>query len=234
MNTLHNQLGDSAAQTINFPNRTPGADRKSPTGRTIPAGFMEDAKGRMVPVSAIKPIDMLREDLVYELVEAATGLNAALRSFKTSAFADIAAFVATSAEQYGVQLGGKKGNVTLYSFDGRFKVVRQAQDNIRFDERLQAAQALIHECLTEWSEGSRDEIKTLINDAFRVDSEGQVNTGRVLALARLDIRDEKWQRAMSAIRDSVQVVGSSSYVRVYERIDDTDQYRPIPLDLASA
>lgn len=208
--------------------------KTTPSGRIIPAGYMEDAKGRLVPVSSIKPIDMLREQLVTGLVEQAVMLNGMLAEFKRMAFADIAAFVATSAEQYGVQLGGKKGNVTLFSFDGRYKVVRQAQDNIRFDERLQAAQALINECLTEWSEGSRDEIKTLINDAFRVDQEGQVNTGRVLALQRMHIQDEKWQRAMDAIRDSVQVIGSSSYVRVYERIEDTDQYRQITLDLASA
>lgn len=200
----------------------------------VPAGYMKDAKGRLVPVSSVKPIDLLREDLVLQLVEQAKLLSQALREFKATAFGDIAAFVQTSAEQYGATLGGKKGNVTLHSYDGRYKIVRQAQDNIRFDERLQAAQALIHECLTEWSEGSRDEIKTLINDAFRVDQEGQVNTGRVLALQRLEIKHEKWVRAMNAIRDSVQVVGSSNYVRVYERIGDTDQYRPITLDLASA
>jgi hypothetical protein len=28
------------------------------------------------------------------------------------------------------------------------------------------------------------------------------------------------------------VVGSKSYIRVYERIGDTDQYRPISLDIA--
>ena len=120
-------------------------------------------------------------------------------------------------------IGHARGRLGSYS--------RQAPEC--FDERLQAAQALINECLTEWSQGSRDEIKTLINDAFRVDQEGQVNTGRVLALQRLDIKSEKWSRAMDAIRDSVQVVGSSSYVRVYERIENTDQYRPIALDLAS-
>lgn len=203
------------------------------TPKTTTAGYMEDAKGRLVPVSSVKPIDMLREQLVIGIVEDAVRLNAMLAEFKRGTFADIAAFVATSAEQYGVQLGGKKGNVTLFSYDGRFKIIRQAQDNIRFDERLQAAQALINECLTEWSVGSRDEIKTLINDAFRVDQEGHVNTGRVLALQRLNIQAEKWLRAMDAIRDSVQVVGSSSYVRVYERIGDTDQYRPIALDLAA-
>jgi Protein of unknown function (DUF3164) len=199
----------------------------------LPAGYMQDAKGRLVPQSQIKPIDLLRDQLVRDIVAQARDLSAVLAVFKRMAFADIAAFIETSAEQYGAKLGGTKGNTVLYSFDGRFKVERRYQDNITFDERLQAAKALIDECITAWSEGSRDEIKALINDAFRVDQQGQVNTGRVLGLRRLGFTDERWSRAMEAISDSVQVVGSSSYVRVYERVGDSDQYRQIALDLAS-
>ncbi len=33
--------------------------------------------------------------------------------------------------------------------------------------------------------------------------------------------------------DGVQVVGSKSYVRVYERVGDSDHYLPIPLDVAA-
>jgi len=35
-----------------------------------------------------------------------------------------------------------------------------------------------------------------------------------------------------AIGEAVQVVGSKSYIRVYERIGETDQYQPIALDIA--
>ncbi|MGE0674419.1 MAG: DUF3164 family protein [Methylibium sp.] len=198
-----------------------------------PSGYMQDAQGRLVPDGMVKDIDKLRDQTVQTIVKAAGILNDSLRTFKVGAFADIAAFVQTSAEQYDVKLGGDKGNVTLYSFDGRYKVVRQVQENLRFDERLKAAKALIDECITAWSANSRDEIKVLVNDAFKVDKEGDVNTNRVLGLRRLNIADEKWQRAMQAIGDSVSVVGSRSYVRVYERIGDTDQYRAIPLDLAA-
>jgi len=117
---------------------------------------------------------------------------------------------------------------------GCCKVERRFMDNIRFDERLQAAKALIDECLTDWTEDGRDEIKVLIQDAFRVDQQGQVNTARVLGLRRHPFKDPRWTRAMEAIGDSLQVVGSSSYVRVYERVGQTDEYRQIALDLASA
>ncbi|WP_257835314.1 DUF3164 family protein [Burkholderia glumae] len=138
------------------------------------------------------------------------------------------------AEQYGTKLGGRKGNVTLYSFDGRYRIQRAIQDRIAFDERLQAAKAMIDECLRDWTSDARPEIQAIVTQAFATDKEGQINTGRVLALRRLDITDPRWLEAMRAIGEALQVIGSKSYVRVYERVGDTDQYVQIPLDIANA
>ena len=200
----------------------------------VPEGFLKDAKGHLVPLELVKPIDMARNDLVLELVAKAQVVSATLAAFKADAFGDIKAFVDMSAEQYKAKVGGKKGNVTLMSFDGQYKVVLAAQDNIRFDERLQAARALIDECLTEWTQDARSEVRAIVNEAFRADKQGEISTGRVLALRRMEITDARWQRAMEAIGDAVQVVGSKSYIRVYQRIGESEQYVPIPLDIASA
>jgi hypothetical protein len=199
----------------------------------IPDGYRRDAKGCLVPESMIKPIDRARDELVHELARQAKIVSDGLREFKTRVFADINAFVDLSAEQYDVKLGGKKGNLTLFSFDGAYKVQVAIAEHMVFDERLQAAKHLIDECIIAWSQGSRDEIKVLVQSAFQTDKEGKINTGRVLALRRLDIRDEKWQKAMQAIGESLQVVGSKEYVRFYERIGNTDQYQPISLDVAA-
>ncbi|WP_143413369.1 DUF3164 family protein, partial [Haemophilus aegyptius] len=68
--------------------------------------------------------------------------------------------------------------------------------------------------------------------AFNVDKEGNLNTSRILGLRRVDIQDERWQNAMQAISESVQVVSSKAYVRLYERVGESDQYVPIALDVA--
>ena len=198
-----------------------------------PEGYRADAKGCLIPENMIKPIDRTRDELVLELARQARIVSDSLREFKARVFADINAFVDLSAEQYSVKLGGKKGNITLFSFDGAFKVQVAIAEHMVFDERLQAAKHLIDECIIAWSQGSRDEIKVLVQSAFQTDKEGKINTGRVLALRRLDIRDDKWQKAMQAIGESLQVVGSKEYVRFYERIGSTDQYRPISLDVAA-
>jgi hypothetical protein len=48
----------------------------------------------------------------------------------------------------------------------------------------------------------------------------------------LEIDDDHWKAAMQAVRDSIMVSGSAVYIRVYERIGDSDNYKAIPLDLA--
>lgn len=201
---------------------------------TIPDGYMQDQAGRLVPLSTVKPIDIERDKLVADIINKARTLNGQIATFKSAVFGDIGAFIELSAEQYGAKVGGQKGNVTLMSFDGRYKVQRAIAEHISFDERLQAAKSLIDECITDWSQGSRPEIQVLVNNAFQVDKEGNINTGRVLGLRRMQISDDRWQRAMSAISEAVQVVGSKSYIRVYERIGDSGEYRAIALDVAGA
>lgn len=198
----------------------------------IPEGYRQDMRGRLIPDSQVKAIDIERSDLVERLIERAKQEQLRLREFKELAFGDIAAFIQLSAEQYEVVLGGTKGNVTLYSFDGRYKIVRQCQDYIRFDERLQAAKALIDECIQSWSSESNINLKTLVLDAFQVDKEGKISTGRVLGLRRHNIDDPKWLQAMKAISDSIIVTDSKDYIRFYER-DAENKYQAISLDFAN-
>lgn len=195
--------------------------------------YWQDAKGALTPDENVKEIDKERDALVLEWVEKAKALSDQMATFKNGIFGDINAFVALSAEKYQAKIGGRKGNVTLFSYDGKYKIQVANSDHIQFDERIQAAKALIDECLDDWSKGSRPELKLLVEQAFNVDKEGNLNTARILGLRRVDIKDQRWLNAMQAISESVQVVGSKSYVRFYERVGESEQYVPISLDMAS-
>ena len=200
--------------------------------KTIPDGCWENAKGSFVPESKIKPIDKLRDSFVREWCGKAKQQSEQLKEFKGNSMADVLAFVETSVEQYEVKRRGSKGNVTLFSFDASLKIVYQIQDRLIFGEQLQAAKALIDQCVVRWAEGANDNIRVLINDAFQVDKAGKINTARVLGLKRLEITDPEWKRAMQAISDSITVADSKPYIRFYER-DDQGVYQPIVLDLAA-
>ena len=199
----------------------------------VPEGYMRNAQGHLVPLELVKPIDQERDRLVRELVALAQDLNARLVAGKSKMFGDVAAFVELSAEQYGVKRGGTKGNITLPTYDGAFKLQIATAENVTFDERLQAAKTLIDECINEWAKDSRPEIMVLVQQAFQTDKEGNLNVGRILGLRRLEIADARWQEAMKAISESVQVIGTKQYVRLYERVGDSDRYVPIALDMVA-
>ncbi|GAB7082317.1 DUF3164 family protein [Megalodesulfovibrio paquesii] len=198
----------------------------------IPEGYMEDAKGRMVPVGMVKDEHRLADELVKGVLGRAKALRADMEEFRGETLADIETYLELLDEKYGVKRGGRKGNVKLYTFDGRYRVDRQRSEHIALGEELEAARALIDECLAEWAEGSRDELKLLIQDTFRTDSQGKLDTGRILALRRIKIEDPRWQQAMQAIGDALRVVGAKTLLRVYERQSD-GAYKPIALDMSA-
>ena len=110
----------------------------------------------------------------------------------------------------------------------------QVQDYIDFGPQLQVAKGLIDECLLEWTAESRSEIRAIVTRAFNVDKSGQINRSEIFALLRHDIEDERWVRAMTAIRDAMRVVSSKTYVRCYERDAHDDDWRAVTIDLAKA
>lgn len=202
------------------------------TAPVVPEGYMQNAKGHLIPADKVKPVDKLRDEVVKDMIAIAIDVRAQMQVAKRKLFDNFNDFVALSAQEYDVQMGGKKGNTTLLSYDGKYKVQLAVSENIVFDERLQVAKTLIDECLTDWTQDSNDNIKALINQAFQVDKEGNISTGRVLALRSLDINDVKWDRAMDAISDAIQVTDTKEYIRFYER-DEQGAYHQISLDFSN-
>lgn len=198
----------------------------------IPTGYRANSYGHLVPEDAIKPIDLLRDDTVKAIVTNGLALQEQMRAWKHQVLADIAAFCEVSAEQYNLQWGGKKGNLSLVSYDGQYKVLLAVSDSIAFDERLHVAKSLIDECIHEWAQNSNTEIKVLIEHAFQTDKSGNINTGRIFGLMRVKIEHPKWKQAMEALKDSIQVTATSLYLRLYERVGNTDKYQQISMDIA--
>jgi hypothetical protein len=199
----------------------------------IPPGYMANACGHLVPVEQVREADLLRDQVARDLAATALDLSRQLAAYKQKALADIADLVSLAGERYGVSMGGKKGNVQIQSYDGRYRIARSVAERVAFTEELEVAKELINGCITRWSEGANPHIRALVDRAFRTDSKGQIKTAAVLELLRLEIDDEEWARAMLAIRDSILSTGTAIYVRVYERVGMSDQYKLIPLDLAT-
>lgn len=198
----------------------------------VPEGYMMNAEGALMPLDKVKPAHKLEDETVRRIIAEAKAVSAQLAKFKDVAMGDAQAFRAMVAEQYGAKKGGAKGNMTMRSYDGALSIQVQVSETIDFGAELQAAKELIDDCVEEWAKGSNDNLHTLINHAFQVNKEGNIDTGRVLGLRRLDITDANWLSAMNAISDAVRVTGSRTYIRFYET-DEKGERKAIPLDLAS-
>jgi len=195
---------------------------------------MTDSKGRAIPVEYVQPHDRAKDRLVRTIHKQATSLHTRLVTFREDALKRIFAFVTKAGQAYDVDVGGKKGNITLRSFDGLMKVQLAVADNIEFDERLAIAQQLISEYLSEISKGADPGLVELVHKAFYADSQGRLRTGQVLGLRTINIKHPKWRKAMDVIVDSITVQSSKQYVRVYARENTDADWTLLQLNIASA
>lgn len=191
--------------------------------------FMKNAQGAFIPIENVKPVDKLRDDLVKNLMSQTKKVQKIIEDHRNICWEDIKAFLEISASEHNVKYGGEKGNITLLSYDGKYKVVIANQDYISFNEKLQIAKDLIDECIRKWAKGADKNLLALVNDAFKVDKQGKISTEKILGLRRLEINDFTWNEAMKAITESITVEDSKRYIRFYERRDKDGKYEHISL-----
>ena len=196
--------------------------------------YMADAKGALVPLEMVKATDLLMDETVRRILAFADDLNAQIARFKQHTLNDVSGLLALFDQEHGVKLGGTQGNVTLTTFDGTMKVQLAIADQITFGPELQSAKKLVDECLNEWSADSRPELQAIVQRAFNTDKEGLVNRAELFGLLRLEIADDRWKRAMKAIRDSIRVDGTKEYVRFYRRPNARAKWTATTIDVASA
>lgn len=207
-----------------------------PDGITEVGGkrYMQDAKGKLVPVELIKPQHQLEDEVVRKVMGFALAMSDQLSRFKGHTVTDLSEFDALLAEEYQIPKGGPKGNRSYKTYDGLFEIEVRVQDQVEFGPELQIAKALVDECLNEWAEDARPEIRAIVTRAFNTDKEGRINRSEIFMLLRLDIEDVRWKNAMQAIRDAMRVTGSKSYIRFFMKDSFDARRESITIDLASA
>ena len=204
---------------------------KTMQNREVPDGYMMNNLGHLVPIEAIKEIDLSRDGLVKEIAARAKDVNAMLIEFKKDIAGDMQAFFELSAEKYQADVGESKTFLEFFSFDGRYRLVREFSERLDTTEQVHAAIALVKECLREWSEIAGPELRAIVEKKLQVSKKGKINIKEFLSLRTFNFDHPKWKKAMEAVSDSVVVVGTCTYYRVYER-DDEGHYHQIGLDFS--
>jgi hypothetical protein len=200
--------------------------------------MMINSQGHHVPIELVKPEDLMKHEVALRMVDKAKEVQVLMAELKELAFSEVFAAKALIMEKYSAKVGGQKGNITLSSYDGKKAIKISVQEQIHFGPELEAAKALIDDCIEEWSEGGNQNIRALVEHAFQVNKEGSIDTGRVLGLRGVNMKNEAgntdpiWEKAMEAIADAVKVRSTASYVRFYEENPTTGKLETISLDFA--
>jgi len=202
---------------------------------------LQDAKGRLCPIDIVKNIDLARDKLVNSRNRRALELSALIEQFKAETFADIDAFIEISNSEHGAKIGvvsenskkkAWKGNIQLINYNATQKINLKINDKIAFNEKLNNAMEKLQGLIKAHSSDIDDIIKVLINEAFRVDKTGFIDTQKVLELRRYKIDHPVWKSAMDDIAESIQIVGSKSYLQFFQRETPESEWQAIPLDIA--
>ena len=139
-----------------------------------------------------------------------------MKEIKAKCMSDIEEFVKISAEQYGVKMGGTKGNVMLTSYDGSVQVIMAQSNNLVVNEGVNAAKELIDDYLTDITSNASSDLRAIVTMAFKV-KQGRMDVKRLMELRQCNIRDERWLKAMEIISDSVTVASTTPCLRLRDR-----------------
>jgi hypothetical protein len=216
------------------------AEEQTPETPIVPDGrheihgniYMGDGKGGFQPIETIKPQHLLEDEATRKILRYAIPLSDQIARFKSHTFDDIGAHEALLAQEYNATLGGRKGNKTLQTVDGLFKVQVRIADHLEFGPELQTAKSLFDQCLNEWAADTQPELRSLITDAFQTDKAGNISRTRIFVLLRVESQDERFLEAQRATREAIRVVGSKTYITCHRRASHEAEWEHVPINMA--
>lgn len=199
-----------------------------------------NAQGHMVPLDQISETDQMKDEVARRLCQDAEVMQAQLAEFKRRALDELLAAKDLIFEKFGAKIGGAKGGFAIKSYDGSTEAEVSIAERVSFGPELQAAKALIDECIESWAaNGDPDpRLRALVEHAFQVNKAGRIDTQRVLGLRKLPMKDRDgtpdaaWARAMDAVSEALTVDGTATYLRFYRRNPVTNRREYIALNFA--
>jgi|GEM_PF-3068445 len=183
------------------------------------------ADGRKIPKRAIPALRILEHETAQEIVAIFEEIRAYNERRKEEIFEKVGAYRDLAYQEYGARLGGNAGGMTIRTYDERISVIMAQYTYQSITSALPVAQALVNEILDDLVEGSSDDIRAIVSEAFaRDETTGRVNVQKIMGLSRLELAHPRWPEAQRALRDAVAISGRKLAVRCTRR--DTPEAAP--------
>lgn len=184
----------------------------------VPEGYARNAKGWLLPMSAMKEKDVLEDRFVREMHLLLAAVSAACRHLRLSAYSEADALVSMIVGDAGGDgEASRQGKVTLQSLDATRRVTVDRRETVAFGPEVFAAKEQVMACVHNWSGGANQYLINLALLAFQTNANGDLSLSKVASLWRYKCDDTAWQKAMEALKDSLRATGSTTYLRFHER-----------------
>lgn len=193
--------------------------------------YRKNSEGGWIPEEAIKPQDILRDDLVSECAEKILGLRKQMIEVKQEVNEEVERFLELVAKSYGKNLGGAKGNLQLNNYEGTLRIEKHMSENYYFNEGIHVAKKLIDDYLEDVTKNSSSDIKAIVTSAFKM-RQGQLDVKSIMKLRQIEVTDPRWKEAMDIISDSLVVKSTTPSLRLYTR-DNEGKLNQVTMDFST-
>lgn len=191
---------------------------------------MTDATGAQIPLKYVSAYDKARDRATRRILARFEKARAGLEAVVAESIKDLDE-LAKLKESLGA-----KGNFSARSFDALIQVSIRQQYNIRLDERVVKAREL----MMEYIESVLDRVdgvdvsalRLLVQEAFKSNSQGYLSTGRVLALMRMEVANDKWREAKMILQEALKPEKGKQYLICEKRDSTQGDFKAIRLDIA--
>lgn len=198
----------------------------------IEDGKWLDAEGDGMRADKVPAYDKKKDKLVRRIIQKALKVSQTLLDLKEMTAQNITTFLDELASNYGREEGGKLGNVTLSTYDRRFKIERSIQKREAVNEKVTILIEMVDECAQRWAKGANKNAQVVMSRYFKRDKEGNYDVRSLRDLKRLPVEDdEQWNVAMELLDDCIDVVSSCTYYRFWVR-DDNGGFRSIAMSIS--
>ena len=198
----------------------------------VPPGYRRNERGDLVRETNISERDRDMDTVVDRIFQYGADLSKQMGRYRDYTLGDIMRFAERVVGEYGGKIGGRKGNITLTSFDGCRRVQLAQATFIETGPEVAAVQAIIDECIEDWGRHSSINLRALVDAAFSPGPDGLISVTALIRLRQIEIDDARWREAQRAISNALRPRSRAEYIRIYHRTTPDDSWTPVPLDLA--
>ncbi len=191
---------------------------------------MTDSMGNQIPLKYVSAYDKARDRATRRILARFEKARANLETVVADSIKDL-----DELSKLKESLG-TKGNFSARSFDGLIQVAIRQQYNIRLDERVIHARELMMEYVNSVLDRvdgvDVSALRLLVTEAFKVNSQGFLSAGRVLALMRMEVADAKWREAKMILQAALKPEKGKQYLICEKRKTTQGDFKAIRLDIA--